>query len=77
MVRDIAYWIRGGLSQNPIPIIGGSGEPNRGIIGVLVQSKVNLANRSQDKGRHPLIVTTLHFVNDLVPECAELVLQFR
>ena len=63
--------------ENIIHMVSGSGEVSRGRIGVLVQRKVNVANRSQDTVRHPPIVTTLRFVNDLVPECAELVLQFR
>jgi hypothetical protein len=77
MVWDFAHWIRGGVLQNDTPVISGSGEKRWDRISVFVQSQVYVANRSQDSERHVLVVAILHFENDLVPECAEVVLQFR
>ena len=76
MDREVTHQIRGWLIQNAIVIASGGGESCQGRISILVQSKVNIANPSQDKECHPPIVVIHRLANKLIPECTELELQF-
>src|SRR6266571_7041907 len=75
MARDVKQWIRRWLRHNLVII--GSGESCWSDIGNLMQSVVNVANRSQDIPRHHLTVVILCSEDDLIPKGTELVLQFR
>ena len=77
MTSYSAHWIRGWLIQNVIPIDREGGELCWGRIGIAVKRDINVANRFQNTPHNNLIVVFLGFENNLIPECTELVLQFR
>jgi hypothetical protein len=74
MADIVTQWIRRWFPPNGGEIANESRVRKPASIGTLMQSDVNLANRTENLDRDDVMFSILYFLDNFVPECTEVVL---